>query len=374
MSLSANALYRTVSLSWNNYDASGSEYVQVFAKPSGGSWSLVLTVPVSGLDQTAEWDTALPLTAYEIAMRFVNVTVPTAGYEGVDPDLWTAPTAAQSKTTVTTTSADISGFTAAFVSASTPAALSWTCAQQNVPYLVEKNLGAGWVTVATVTANSYAYTIPAAELNTTVQFRITAKQGAVTGPTASTSLLMAIVVGTPVLAVPSFSAATKKVSLSWTAATSALSYRIEKDAGSGWTTIATVSALAYDYTISSAEANTTLSFRVTGLNGSVVGSASASQSVACTVAIGTPVLTHVPPYSWSWTAAANADWYALCFALDPADLTADRWFLHSSWVQQAGPTSTVYATGYYFMVVGAFGPAAAPLVGAPSNIIGPAPA
>ena len=346
--------------------------MQLFAKPAGGAWSLALTVPVAGAEQSITWDLALPLTLYSLALRYVNATTPGAGYESADPDLWTAASAAGAKTTVTTTSATVSNFAGAFVSAALPVPLTWESAQLGVPYLLEKDVGAGYVTVAAdLVATSYPYTIPAGELGTTVAFRVTAKRGAVVGPSATLSVEMAIVIGTPVLAVPSFSAATKRVSLSWTAATSATSYRIEKNPGSGWSTIATVAALTSEYTISSAEANTTLSFRVTGLNGAVVGTASTPQSVACTIVIGTSTLSLVPPYSFSWTPATNADWYAMCFAVDPADLAADRWYLHSTWHQEAGPTSTAYASGHYVMVVGAFGPAATPLVGAPSNILGP---
>src|SRR5574343_657576 len=106
MSLSADPRYRSVHLTWRNYDAAGSETVRWWAKPAGGAWSIVQMMPVAADEQAADWDTALPLTAYDIALQFVNGTVPTVGYEG-EPDEWTAATAALSKGTITTTCAAV---------------------------------------------------------------------------------------------------------------------------------------------------------------------------------------------------------------------------------------------------------------------------
>ena len=292
MSISANALYRSVALSFSNYDASGSEFVQLFAKPSGGSWSQVAVVPVAGLEQAMVWDTALPLTVYELAMRYVNGDVPTVGYESTNPDLWTASTAALSKTTVTTTSADVSGLSGVFVAAASPMTLSWSSAQLNVPYLVEKDVGAGWVTVATVTALSYAYTIPAGELGTTVAFRVTAKQGAVTGPTASTSVTMAITVGTPAWVSASFSVSTRLASLVWSAASNATGYQLYKstDGGGSYSLVASPAGVSYDYTVPDAEINTTVKFKVRGTQGAFTGSYSAAQDLAMTLVVGATVM------------------------------------------------------------------------------------
>jgi len=293
MSLAADPRYRSVRVTWKNYDAQGGEYVQIFAKAAGGSWAVVQTVPVADLDQGADWATALPLTAYDLAMRFVNGTVPTEGYEG-DPDSWTAATAAQSKSTITTTSANITSFAGTFVSAGQPVNLVWASAQQNVPYLLEKNAGAGWVTVISgLVANSYAYTIPAGELNTTVQFRVTAQRGAVSGPTLSCNVTMAITVGTPTWASASFAGATGTVSLAWNAAANATQYLVEKsvNGGASWTTLVVQAGLSYSYVISSGEANLTMKYRVTGQQGSYSSAASAVQDVATTIAITKPVIS-----------------------------------------------------------------------------------
>jgi hypothetical protein len=383
MSLSANALYRSVALSWNNYDASGSEYVQVFAKPSGGSWSLVLTVPVSGLDQTATWDTALPLTAYEIAMRFVNATVPTVGYEGTDPDLWTAATAAQSKTTVTTTSADVTSFTGSFVSSASPVALAWVSAQMGVSYLLEKNLGAGWVTVATVAGTSYPYTVPAAELNTTVQFRVTAKNGAVTGTPVTLGVTMAIVVGTPAWVSAVFSATTRQATLTWSAATNATAYEIYKstDGGGSYSLVASPTGVSYVYSVPDGEINTTVKFKVRGTQGATAGAYSTVQDLAMTLVVGATVVTAASwtptscIVSFNLTAAANATAYECQWSLDGVTWNADGYtpYLYRTYqVTAAQVNQTLYerARGVNGSVVGPWSAAASiattVTIGAPS--------
>lgn len=382
MSLSANALYRSVSLSWNNYDASGSEFVQVYAKPSGGSWSLVLTVPVAGLDQTAEWGTALPLTAYEIAMRFVNVTVPTAGYEGADPDLWTAPTAAQSKTTVTTGCAAVTGLAGSFVNAASPVALSWICAQQGVTFLLEKNIGAGWVTVASgLTAQSYPYPIPGAELATTVQFRVTPRNGATSGTTSdAVSIYMGIIVGTPTWVSGTFAPTTASVTLTWLAATNALAYLVEKSAngGASWSALATTGSLTLTSQITAAEANLTMKYRVTGQNGTVSGTPSAAQDVATTIAVGAPSnlqVVQAAPGSWylsaSWDAGTGS---IVSYWLEASEDGASWWLVAAvaapgvsiaSASVQGKPWNVLPAAGFMRVVAQSYGQ----IVSAPSASI-----
>lgn len=289
MSLATDPRYRSIRLAWLNNDAAGNEIVQVFAKPSGGSWSLVRSIVVGASSQLGSWDTALPVTAYELAMRYIVVNVPAVGYESSDPDAWTAATAPDSKTTFNSTAETPVLSATEFAGAATPITLSWATAQLECPYLVEKNIGAGWVTVvADLEATSYPYTVPGGELNTTVQFRVTPKRGSVAGTASNTvSVLMTVVVGQPTITTSTFDASTGRVSLAWTAATNALTYLVEKRIGVGaWSTVTTISGLSTTYDITAAEANQTLQFRVTGQNGAVSGTPSATANVATTMTVG----------------------------------------------------------------------------------------
>lgn len=295
MTIAADARYRTVSVSFLNNLQDGSELVQLLAKPSGGAWAAQRTFPVAQTDdQEEDWSTALPLYAYDIALRYLVGSVPATGYESSDPDAWTASTAAGSKGTVTTGCADVSDLAGTtFSSAATPITLTWSCAQLNVPFLIEKNIGAGWVTVvADLVATSYQYTIPGAELGGTTQFRVTPKRGAVAGTTsAPISVLMVVVVGAATMDALTFDASTGVVSASWNTASNATTYLVEKRINAGaWSTLTTTSGLSTTYSITAAEENKTFEVRVTGQNGAVSGATSAPLSVATTMTIGITVV------------------------------------------------------------------------------------
>ncbi len=297
MSISTDPTYRTVRVAWTNTDAAGDELVQLIVRPLGGAWAVASTFAAVVGDQVASWASALPVTFYDVAMRLMRGATPAVGYEDSDPDNWTSPHAASSKSTVSTVSATVTWNTPVFVDAATPLNLTWISAQLNVPYLLEKNTGSGWSTVvADLVATAYAYTIPAPELGHTTTFRLTAQRGAVVGPTAGTiAVLMQVVVGQPVITSGTFDSNTAAVTLTWTAATSALQYLIEKstDGGGSWSPIATVPGLTYAYPILPAEANTTVKFRVTGQNGAISGTPSVAVDVACPVVIGVTVLSAI---------------------------------------------------------------------------------
>lgn len=317
MSLATDPRYRSIRLAWLNNDAAGNEIVQVFAKAAGGAWALVRSIVVGAGSQLGSWDTALPVTAYELAMRYVVVNVPAVGYESTDPDAWTAPTAADSKTTVNSSAETPVLSATAFAGASTPITLSWATAQLECPYLVEKNIGAGWVTVvADLEATSYPYPVPGAELNTTVQFRVTPKRGTVAGTTSNTvSVLMTVVVGQPTITSLTFDSSTGVVTAVWSAATNALTYLVEKQIGAGaWTTVTTIAGLTTAYSVTAADVNQTLGFRVTGQNGAVSGTPSATVTVATTMTVGITTVGVVskgpngigPGTNWSVSASAIA--------------------------------------------------------------------
>jgi hypothetical protein len=323
MSLAADPRYRNIRLEWLNNSYKGNEVVQLFAKPAGGIWANVVSYGINGDDQLTAWATALPLTLYSLALRYVNGTTPTVGFEGSDPSLWTSPFAAGAQTTVTTgCTAPIWGSVPAFVNAATPITLVWTNAQTGVPYLLEKSTdgGATFSTiVAGLIANAYAYVIPPAEVGLTTRFRLTAQNGTIIGPSAGVILVpMLVTVGTPTWVSASFTPATAIALLQWSAASIATGYLIEKtlNGGASWITVATPAGTSYSYSVPDAEINTTVGFRVTGTSGSVNGSASTTQNLAMTVTIGTTTLSagalngRTGQLTLTATAAANATAYS----------------------------------------------------------------
>lgn len=180
-----------------------------------------------------------------------------------------------------------------FVNPATPINLNWTSAQLDAPYLLEKSIDGGATfstVVADLFAQSYQYQIPAPELGLTVRFRVTAQRGAIAGPTAGViPIPMFIVVGATAFTSATFGPTPSPVAaLAWSAATRATSYLLEKSTNGGatFTTVATVAGLTYNYNVPGAEINTTVKFRVTGMNGATAGPASAVQDLAMTVVVG----------------------------------------------------------------------------------------
>jgi hypothetical protein len=292
---------RIVRVAWTNNGEDGDELVQLLVRPLGGAWSLAATFAVQVGDQVANWATALPVTFYDVAMRYIRGGATTVGYESSDPALWTAATAPGSKGTVSTSSAPVAWGPAAFSDAATPINLTWTSQQVGAPYLLEKDPGTGYVTVAAdLVATSYSYAIPPAELGTTVNFRLTAQRGAVVGPTAGVlPVAMKIVVAQPVFVSATFASATAIVSLVWNPAADAFQYLVEKsdDGGATWVPIATGNATSYDYPITPAEVDQNVDFRVTGQNGVFSSIPSAVQVVNCGVLLVAPVIVSAPPAS-----------------------------------------------------------------------------
>jgi hypothetical protein len=276
MTIAVDTRYRSIRLEWLNNSYRGNELVQLFVRPSGGAWSLAGTFAIAGDDQLTSWDTALPVTLYDVALRYLNQTTPAVGYESTNPDLWTAATAAQSKSTVTTGSAAVAWTSGLYDAVSKNAILTWASAQLGVPYLLEKFVGGVWVTVVSgITANVYVYAVPVGEQGLTVPFRVTAQSGVVSGPTATLNVALVITVGTPILAATPNST-TGAVDCSWTSAFGAVDYLLEKstDAGVTWFTVLATAALAYSYLPTGGEVNHNINFRVTGRNSGVIGTAS----------------------------------------------------------------------------------------------------
>ncbi len=330
--LAGNPLYRKVRVAWINNGADGDELVQLFGKPTGGSWGVVGTFAVVLGDQVGEWNTALPVDHYDVAMRYIRGGAPAVGYESSNPDLWTAATAPDSKSTVTTSAEPVTWIGGMFTNAATPVTLSWASNQIACPFLLEKSTdgGATWATVvADLFATNYAYAIPAPELGTTVKFRVTAQRGAVVGPTAGVlDVPMFIVVAQPTWISGVYNPGSGIAALSWNAATNALTYLLEKSLNGGvsWATVATVSATSFNYTVPAPEVNTTVDFRLTGQNGATSSVPSATLPVVMTFNVGAGVMTGAaftilfdygsgfPRYgsvAVSWAGAVSADQYTL---------------------------------------------------------------
>lgn len=194
-----NQLYRKVSVTWNNLGSYlGTESYEVYAKASGGTWSLKTTVAHNGASSQSLTMTGFdPLRDYSIAVRATRTGTYTSGYEDSDPDNWSAGTAALSKTTVQTSCGTPVMTTALWtrVSGSQESlALAFTLADVAAPFIVEKSSdNASWSTVATYAGPSYPrtinYTLPGADLGTSRYFRVTPQRGSITG-TSATSLLV----------------------------------------------------------------------------------------------------------------------------------------------------------------------------------------
>ena len=194
--IDTNAAYRKVSVTWNNSGTYlGTESLEVYVKPAGGSWSLKTTLAHNGAStQSATLTGFDPLQDYSIAIRATRDGGYTSGYASSDPDSWSAGTAADSKTTVQT-GCSTPTMTAAVwsrVSASQETiAVSFTLADVQAPFVFEKSTdNASWSVVATyatapVSARSVNYNVGAGESATTLYFRVTPKRGSITGTSAT---------------------------------------------------------------------------------------------------------------------------------------------------------------------------------------------
>lgn len=286
--IAPDARYRRVAISWLNNSAAGDERVQIFAKPAGGAWSLFASVGVGDAEQSANVDIFLPLREYEIALRYVRGAEPGPGYEGEDPDDWTAPTAAGAMATFETSSAPVAWAGSSFVPPSGPLTLQWASAQVGATYMLEKDTGGGFELVAEdIEDFSYVYTVPAEELETTVTFKVTAKRGTITGPnTGNLDRFMGFVVGgTNWISAVWDPEVNPYVPLVWSPASEATEYLLEKttNGGGSWSSVATVAATTYNYTPAGAEVNQTVGFRLTPKNGVYSGPVSLTQNVTFTV-------------------------------------------------------------------------------------------
>lgn len=288
--------FRRVSVEWDNNDAAGDERVQIFARLAAGVWSLIRTVAiVTTSPQSVNIDTFLPLRSYEIAIRYVRGSDPGAGYEGNDPSLWTAPTAEGAMDEFDTSSAAITWGNTTFTPPSGPLTLRWVSEQVGATYLLEKDVGAGFVTVAEdLTDFSYIYAVPAEELGTEVTFKVTAKRGVIEGPDSGDLVrFMGFVVGATAWVSAVWSPGAGTAALAWSAADEATEYLLEKNPGAGWVTVGLVAATSYVYTPAAAELGTTVNFRLTPKNGAYSGPVSASQPVEFTAVLEVPTITAI---------------------------------------------------------------------------------
>lgn len=290
VAIAADPQFRRVTISWENNEAAGDERVQLFMRPVGGDWSLARTVAIGNSPQAVNIDAFLPLTQYDVAIRYVRGSTPGVGYEGSDPDLWTAPTAAGAMVNFDTSSAPVSWQNSTFTPPSGPLTLRWTSQQVGAVYVLEKDVGAGFVVVAAdLAVFSYEYAVPAEELGTTVTFKVTAKRGPIVGPdTGDLERFMGFVVGGTAWVSAVWNATTSIAKLVWAEASEATEYLLEKNPGAGWVTVGLVAGLTYDYSPAAVELDTTVNFRLTPKNGTYSGPVSASQPVTFTSVLETP--------------------------------------------------------------------------------------
>jgi hypothetical protein len=378
MTIAVDTRYRSIRLEWLNNSYRGNELVQLFVRPSGGAWSLAGTFAIAGDDQLTSWDTALPVTLYDVALRYLNQTTPAVGYESTNPDLWTAATAAQSKSTVTTTSAPVSWVSGVYYAITKNVALTWASAQLGVPYLLEKFVGGVWVTVVSgITANVYVYAVPVGEQGLTVPFRVTAQSGVVSGPTATLNVALVITVGTPILTA-TFNGTTGFVDATWTTAAGAVDYLFEKsiDGGATWATVVAVSGLSYQYAPMVSELGVVMKFRVTGRNSGVLGTPSNVQTVTPQRVPPQVVQGFVTTYVYDLNGNTNEAFGYVLSSVPGATGADSEW--STDGVTWQGYTATGYQSGYVIVGLHPHGTryfrfyAAYP--GSPGTYSGPGPA
>lgn len=195
--------------------------------------------------------------------------------------------------------------------------LSWTAASGVKGYKVQQANGSSWKDIATVTTNSYtAKIVP----GTSYQFRVVSYV-TVGGKNYSAAASNTVTAKYNIVAAGGLKVASttsSKANLTWTAASGASGYKVQRLNGSTWNDIATVKETAYSADIMP---QTDYKFRVVAfvtVNGTDYRAA-ASNEVSAKYEISAPGTLKVTDattdsVSLSWTAAAKANGYQLYIA------------------------------------------------------------
>jgi hypothetical protein len=194
---------RKATLTWDNLGGYvGNESYNLYAKPTGGSWALLTTVAHNNAaSQSVTVGGLTPLQGYTFAIQGTRGGAVPTGYEGANPDTWSAGTAALSKTTLNTgcgTPTITSAVWSRTASNAAKVTVVFTLADTTGPFVFQQSPdGAAWSDVATYDVTfprSVDFTHGTAEDGTLVYFRIYPKRGAILGtPSASVNRYLTVV-------------------------------------------------------------------------------------------------------------------------------------------------------------------------------------
>lgn len=240
-----------IRLSWNKNTKTTGYIIESFV---GTKWQLVTTLTnnssssytVSGLE---------PSTAY----RF-RVTP----YTKLNGTMITGTAATVIGKTAPTV---LTGLKAAAATNGTDIKLSWNKNETATGYIIEKAVGSEWVRVITVTYNSrLSYTVTGLNASTSYRFRVTPYTAL--GSTIIRGAAATVIGKTAPSALSGLKAAATTdgtgITLSWDKNTTATGYIIEKEVGSSWVRVITVTNNSkLSYTVTGLDASTSYCFRVT---------------------------------------------------------------------------------------------------------------
>ena len=268
---------------------------------NGTGWATLTTLPVNaGTGAVTYTDTTVtPGNTYDYQVR-AEAAGPGTGLPIVSA--WVGP----ATVVIPAVPAAPSGLTATLQAgaAGPEVRLDWTDnATNETGFTVQRNDGTGWTTIATPAANAVTYTDATVAAGNTYDYRVRADAGPVISSAWSNT---ATVVIPAVPAAPSGLTATlqagaagPEVRLDWTDnATNETGFTVQRNDGTGWTTIATPAANAVTYTDATVAAGNTYDYRVRADNGPVISSAWSNTA--------TVVIPAVPAAPSSLTATLQA--------------------------------------------------------------------
>lgn len=310
-----------ITLSWDAVDgATGYKLervagtaVTVVANPAADATSQVITGLVAG-------------TAYTYRLRARNdggVSLPTTNVTATT--IPAAPTVAGTAT-------------------ATNVALTWTNVAGETGYKVERSDDAGqtWEQIATTNANVAAYSDTSVDNDTTYSYRVRAHNAAGNGAYS------AAIARTTLLPAPTGFArtgsTTTTISLSWNAVDGATGYRLQRQSGTTFVNVTTLTDTTYTHT--SLTAGTGYVFRIAALGAG--GFSAPAQLTAATKTVAPTTLTTTAPTATSikltWTNIAGETAYRIERSLDGETFTT----LTTVAANIATYTNTGLSAGTYF--------------------------
>jgi len=300
-----------IALTWTN--VSGETGYRVERSDDGETWAQVATTAANIVTWAAT--TLSPGTPYCFRVKAVNAS-------------GTSDPGTASATTVLTAPTGL----VATVPSTNRINLAWDNLSGETGYRLERLSGTTWLTVATTAADVVEYSHTGLIAGTTCTYRVKAVNAG--GLSAAGASATATTIPSRVTGLAARATSPSQVSLGWTNLSGETGYRIEVSAdGETWTTASTVSANTISATVSSLEADTAYSFRVTAYNAS--GDGESSQAVTTTTLLPTPTglaaaVVSTSQINLTWDNSTNESGYRVerlsgatwvTIATPPADVT-----------------------------------------------------